>query len=183
MTNIEEVINEHEINEILKQTCSPSQEQILKVLEKAAEKKGLNLRDAGFLLNITDEKLIEKMFSVSGKIKNEIYGERLVFFAPLYVSSFCINNCDYCGFHCGYGCPLCSLLHHRAFTGLSRFSFSGKEKYPQDDFNIFLRNRRGFNSYRTWRGRPGSSFPELPHRDVYHRRSAHDCLCYSLCFW
>ena len=100
MTNIEEVINEHEINEILKQTCSPSQEQILKVLEKAAEKKGLNLRDAGFLLNITDEKLIEKMFSVSGKIKNEIYGERLVFFAPLYVSSFCINNCDYCGFHC-----------------------------------------------------------------------------------
>ncbi len=99
MPNIKEVVNEKEINDILRETKKPTSKVILDILKKASQKNGLTLREVGFLLNNEDKKLIEKMFQVSGKIKNEIYGERLVFFAPLYLSSFCVNDCDYCGFH------------------------------------------------------------------------------------
>jgi len=99
MSNVKDIINEKEILGILEETKKPSSNIILNVLKKAAEKKGLTLREVGFLLNTEDPKLIEKMFQVSGKIKKEIYGERLVFFAPLYLSNYCINDCEYCGFH------------------------------------------------------------------------------------
>ncbi len=100
MLDVRDVIDERNIHKILEETKKPQSAIILKILEKASKKKGLMLKEVGFLLNTEDPKLIEKMFLVSGKIKREIYGERLVFFAPLYLSSFCINDCDYCGFHC-----------------------------------------------------------------------------------
>ncbi len=50
-------------------------------------------------MNLNDTELKQELFNTAGWIKNEIYGERLVFFAPLYISDFCINNCDYCNFH------------------------------------------------------------------------------------
>ena len=99
MPNIKEVINEKEIYEILENTRNTSSNKILKILNKALKKKGLTLEEVGYLLNTEDKTLIEKMFQTSGKIKKEIYGERLVFFAPLYLSNFCINDCKYCGFH------------------------------------------------------------------------------------
>ncbi len=99
MPNIKEVIDEEKIFNILEKTKNPSSGIILKILSTALEKRGLSLEEIGFLLNIENPKLIEKMFMVSGKIKKEIYGERLVFFAPLYLSSFCVNDCGYCGFH------------------------------------------------------------------------------------
>lgn len=99
MPNIKEVVSEKEILEILEETKKPSSDIILEILKKASDKKGLTLKEVGFLLNTEDPKLIEKMFQVSGKIKKEIYGERLVFFAPLYLSNYCINDCEYCGFH------------------------------------------------------------------------------------
>jgi 2-iminoacetate synthase len=105
MVNVEEIINEEEIFKILEETKNPSQETVLKILNKALKKEGLDLEDVAYLLNIENPELIEKMFETSGKIKKEIYGERLVFFAPLYLSSFCVNDCDYCGFHCRNPAP------------------------------------------------------------------------------
>jgi 2-iminoacetate synthase len=105
MTNVKDVINEKNIQGILEETRKPSSGIILEILKKASKKKGLTLKEVGFLLNTENPKLIEKMFRVSGKIKNEIYGERLVFFAPLYLSSFCVNDCDYCGFRCRNPAP------------------------------------------------------------------------------
>jgi 2-iminoacetate synthase len=99
MPKIEDVVNEKEIWEILRETQNSSAGIVLDILKKALEKKGLTLKEVGFLLNTEDPELIKKMFEVSGKIKKEIYGERLVFFAPLYISNYCINDCDYCGFH------------------------------------------------------------------------------------
>lgn len=100
MLNIKEVIDENKIWRILKETEKNYSEKVIeKILKKALEKKGLSLEEVGYLLHTKKSELIEKMFSVSGRIKNEIYGERLVFFAPLYLSSFCVNDCDYCGFH------------------------------------------------------------------------------------
>ncbi len=96
---IKEIIDEEEINEILERTKSPSDFEIHKILKEAKKKKGLNLEEVGYLLNTKKPKLIKKIFKIASKIKKDIYGERLVFFAPLYVSNFCINDCEYCGFH------------------------------------------------------------------------------------
>lgn len=99
MPKIKEVVDEREIHRILEDTKKSKSDKIYKILKKASKKKGLKLEEAGFLLNTEDPRLIEEMFKISGRIKGEIYGERLVFFAPLYVSNFCVNDCEYCGFH------------------------------------------------------------------------------------
>ena len=99
MPNTKEVLDEEKLFKILEETKNPSPKKIQNILSRALKKKGLTLKEASCLLNTDDQKLIKKMFQASAKIKNEIYGERLVFFAPLYLSNFCVNNCDYCGFH------------------------------------------------------------------------------------
>lgn len=99
MPKIEQIISEKKINGILAKTKKSSSRQISTILKKALNKKGLSLEEVGYLLNTNEPSLIQKMFKTAGRIKKEIYGERLVFFAPLYLSSFCVNDCDYCGFH------------------------------------------------------------------------------------
>lgn len=93
------IINEEYIYKILEKVKNPSQKQVLDVLLKAKEKRGLSLEDAGVLLYLSDNKLKDQLFKVAARIKDEIYGERIVFFAPLYVSDFCVNNCRYCNFN------------------------------------------------------------------------------------
>lgn len=93
------LLDEEKIFEILEETSNPSPTQVLDVLNKANQKKGLSLTDVGILVNTKDQDLVEKMFQCASRIKQDIYGERLVLFAPLYVSNYCVNDCDYCGFH------------------------------------------------------------------------------------
>jgi 2-iminoacetate synthase len=99
MPRIKEILDEKEIFAILEETLNPTPGQVVEVLKKGLRKKGLSLMEVATLLHTQDPRLIEKLFGTAGKIKWEIYGERLVLFAPLYVSSFCINDCEYCGFH------------------------------------------------------------------------------------
>jgi 2-iminoacetate synthase len=100
-----DIVNERKINNILKKTKNPSKNEILKILDKALEKKGLELEEIGYLLHVEDPDLLKKMFESAHQIKKEIYGERLVFFAPFYASSYCVNDCEYCGFHCRNSAP------------------------------------------------------------------------------
>ena len=60
--------------------------------------KGLTLQELAVLIN-ADPEHTQEMFKTAGHIKKEIYGERLVLFAPLYISNYCVNDCEYCGFH------------------------------------------------------------------------------------
>ncbi|MFH1777217.1 MAG: [FeFe] hydrogenase H-cluster radical SAM maturase HydG [Candidatus Omnitrophota bacterium] len=92
------VIDQEQIGDILKETKNPSFSETYAVITKAEEKKGLSQKDTAVLLNCQDEKIIKNIFDLAKKIKNDIYGERLVLFAPLYVSNACNNNCLYCGF-------------------------------------------------------------------------------------
>jgi 2-iminoacetate synthase len=94
-----DIIDEHDIEDTLRKTKSPSLEVISGILSKARLKKGLTLEDAGYLVNAADPACLKDIFLVAGKVKEEIYGERLVFFAPLYISDYCVNDCDYCSFH------------------------------------------------------------------------------------
>ncbi len=95
----QKIIDEQKIVKILSENEEPSDSEVDEILEKGMEKKGLSLEEVGVLLNIVKEEHKEKLFRVASTIKNEIYGERLVFFAPLYVSDFCVNDCEYCNFH------------------------------------------------------------------------------------
>lgn len=71
---------------------------VKELLQKAKECKGLSHREASVLLNITDETTLQDMFKTAKEIKEKIYGKRIVIFAPLYVSNYCVNNCEYCGY-------------------------------------------------------------------------------------
>ena len=69
------------------------------LLNRAADCKGLTHREAAVLLACDQPDLNEKMFSLAKKIKEELYGQRIVLFALLYLSNYCINSCVYCPYH------------------------------------------------------------------------------------
>ena len=69
------------------------------ILARAAERKGLSHREAAVLLESDDPEIVERIFKLAREIKNHIYGNRIVMFAPLYLSNYCINGCVYCPYH------------------------------------------------------------------------------------
>ncbi len=76
-----------------------NRELIEKVIKKASESKGLNHKEAALLLACDQTDLIERIFKLAREIKQEIYGNRIVMFAPLYLSNYCVNSCLYCPYH------------------------------------------------------------------------------------
>ena len=69
------------------------------VLEKARAFKGLTHREAALLLECDDHEIIERIYSLANEIKHHFYGNRIVMFAPLYLSNYCVNGCVYCPYH------------------------------------------------------------------------------------
>ena len=105
----EEFINNEEILETLEyaEKNKNNRELIEQILEKAAPKKtgrgvecsGLSHREASVLLACDDPEVIEKIYALARKIKEAFYGDRIVMFAPLYLSNYCVNQCVYCPYH------------------------------------------------------------------------------------
>ena len=77
---------------------TPSESELNDILNKARQLKGLNLGDVAKLLCVEDEAQIGKILDTAHYCKEEIYGKRLVLFAPIYTGNACVNNCVYCGF-------------------------------------------------------------------------------------
>jgi len=75
------------------------------ILKKAALADGLTLEEVAVLLSVDDPELTKELFKTAIAVKQAIYGNRLVLFAPLYVSDFCINKCVYCGYGAGHKFP------------------------------------------------------------------------------
>lgn len=75
-------------------------DEIDRILSKAKKYKGLTHREAAILLEVDDEETLERMYKIAKEVKEKIYGRRIVLFAPLYLSSYCVNNCKYCGYRC-----------------------------------------------------------------------------------
>ncbi len=69
------------------------------LIERAADCKGLSHREAALLLECDQEDLLQRMFALAREIKQRIYGNRIVMFAPLYLSNHCVNSCTYCPYH------------------------------------------------------------------------------------
>jgi len=97
-----EFIDDAEVLESISEgkRLSKSKAEIDKILEKAREYKGLTHKEAAVLLEIDDDETLERMYRIAREVKEEIYGKRIVLFAPLYLSSYCVNNCKYCGYKC-----------------------------------------------------------------------------------
>lgn len=72
--------------------------KVSKIIEKSVNKEKLTHDDVCVLLNTDDDKSLELIYKEATRIKNDLYGNRVVLFAPLYVSDFCTNNCTYCGY-------------------------------------------------------------------------------------
>ena len=71
---------------------------IASILDKAKNFKGLSHREAAVLMEVKDSGALEEIYSLAKQVKEHIYGRRIVIFAPLYLSDYCINNCSYCGY-------------------------------------------------------------------------------------
>ena len=91
-------IDHARIEGILEATKNVSDEAIDAVIEKAKKREGLELEDVAVLLQAHSKEQIDKIYNLASEIKQSIYGNRVVLFAPLYVSNYCVNNCLYCGY-------------------------------------------------------------------------------------
>ena len=74
-------------------------ELIDKILDKARERKGLSHREAAVLLDCEIPEKNDEIFKLANEIKQDYYGNRIVLFAPLYLSNYCVNGCVYCPYH------------------------------------------------------------------------------------
>ena len=92
------VIDEGKIEKTLADSVSKDAGKVRDILAKSLELKGLSDEEAATLSGISDPELLAELFAAARKVKNEIYGRRLVLFAPLYVSNLCDNECLYCAF-------------------------------------------------------------------------------------
>ncbi|SDP49408.1 [FeFe] hydrogenase H-cluster radical SAM maturase HydG [Desulforhopalus singaporensis] len=82
----------------LKGVRSPDEHRLDEILDKATLLNGLSLEDAAVLLAVQDPRQIQRIMTTAKQVKQAIYGNRIVIFAPLYIGNHCVNNCLYCGF-------------------------------------------------------------------------------------
>ena len=136
-------IDEAAIAQALTQGARHDTARVREVLAKALELKGIAPDEAAVLMNVSDPGLLAEIFDTAKRIKHEIYGRRLVLFAPLYVSNLCANECLYCAFRASN-----KALKRRALTqaevareveslvdeGHKRILLVAGESYPGEGF-------------------------------------------------
>ena len=100
-TIAEEFISDSEIRDTMQYAAANggNRELIKSILDKARACKGIDHREAAVLLECNQPDLIEEMFNLAREIKHRFYGNRIVMFAPLYLSNYCVNGCVYCPYH------------------------------------------------------------------------------------
>lgn len=97
----EEFISDAEIRETLDyaEKNKDNISLVKSILEKAKERKGLFHREASVLLACEDKEIEKELYALANQIKKDFYGNRIVMFAPLYLSNYCVNGCVYCPYH------------------------------------------------------------------------------------
>jgi 2-iminoacetate synthase len=90
-------ISEKEIEGMLG-NGQPTREELREIISKSLNKQRLSMQDTATLIKATDPELVEEIKAGARLLKEQVYGKRIVLFAPLYVGNLCINNCEYCGF-------------------------------------------------------------------------------------
>ena len=151
----QKVWNELEAN----QTAYPA--KVREILSKASEMKGLDMADVAALTSVNDPELLREIFETANKVKETIYGKRLVLFAPLYISNLCKNECLYCAFRASN-----KSIERRALTqeeiaretevlinqGHKRILLVAGESYPDEGFEYLLKAVRSIYKVKTDHG-------------------------------
>jgi 2-iminoacetate synthase len=140
-------INETQIFETLSRCAAPDARRIDDILAHAREMKGISADEVAALCTVSDPEQMAALFETARLIKDEIYGRRLVVFAPLYVSNLCGNECLYCAFRARN-----TAIKRRSLTsaeiaqetrilidqGHKRVLLVAGESYPQQGFQYIL---------------------------------------------
>ncbi|NCC45192.1 MAG: [FeFe] hydrogenase H-cluster radical SAM maturase HydG, partial [Clostridia bacterium] len=97
----EEFISHEEVMETLEYADKNKEnlELIDQIIEKAKLRKGLTHKEASVLLACENEEKNQEIYALAEQIKKDFYGNRIVMFAPLYLSNYCVNGCVYCPYH------------------------------------------------------------------------------------
>lgn len=97
----EEFISDSEIRETMAyaRENKDNLELIKSILQKASDCKGITHREAALLLECDNVDIINEIYDIAKEIKHKFYGNRIVMFAPLYLSNYCVNGCVYCPYH------------------------------------------------------------------------------------
>ncbi|MGQ8336758.1 [FeFe] hydrogenase H-cluster radical SAM maturase HydG [Sunxiuqinia sp. A32] len=154
-------INEGQISDILQKYSKPDQAQVKDVITKAQELKGLNLEDVAVLTGINDPLQLHELFETANFIKDTIYGNRLVIFAPLYISNLCANECTYCAFRAKNKGITRKVLNQEEIAnetialinqGHKRLLMVAGEAYPKQGFQYVLESIRTLYESKTDKG-------------------------------
>jgi 2-iminoacetate synthase len=141
-------IDEERIEATLAYGSEKDSVRVREVLDKALELKGLDSGEVAVLMAVSDPELLGELFDAARRVKEEIYGRRLVLFAPMYVSNLCSNECLYCAFR-----KTNSGVKRRALTqeevaretkilieqGHKRVLLVAGESYPVEGFSYILK--------------------------------------------
>ncbi|MDR1869418.1 MAG: [FeFe] hydrogenase H-cluster radical SAM maturase HydG, partial [Treponema sp.] len=95
----ENFINRKYIEDLLEDAKYTDDASISRALDKAEKGETLTHGEVAALLKTDNPEHIDRIFETAGKIKRRIYGNRIVMFAPLYISDYCVNRCAYCSFN------------------------------------------------------------------------------------
>ena len=98
MEKEEDFINEEEIERFLDRNKNVEARKVRDIIQKSLSIERLEPEETAALLNVQDDDLWEEIFWAAGEVKRRVYDNRIVTFAPLYLSNFCVNNCAYCAF-------------------------------------------------------------------------------------
>ncbi|HAZ37240.1 MAG TPA: [FeFe] hydrogenase H-cluster radical SAM maturase HydG, partial [Clostridiaceae bacterium] len=96
--NAEDFIDDEKIWNEIKEGENADKSEIREIIAKSKSKVRLNPDETAKLIGVNGDELLDEMFKAAREIKEDVYGKRIVFFAPLYVGNKCMNNCVYCGF-------------------------------------------------------------------------------------
>jgi 2-iminoacetate synthase len=95
--NSTDFINDDHLSALACQPA-PSKSRFQEILAKSLSKQPLTLDETAALLAVSEPEMIQEIFDTARRLKREVYGNRIVLFAPLYIGNNCVNDCRYCGF-------------------------------------------------------------------------------------
>lgn len=98
LVNGDDFIDHSRISGILLQKLKPSKNLVREIFSKSLQIETLTPEEVFLLMNLEDEELVQEMKVTAAAVKKKVYDNRIVTFAPLYLSDHCVNNCLYCGF-------------------------------------------------------------------------------------
>jgi 2-iminoacetate synthase len=121
-------IDTDEINDFLAK-ADTSRDNILRIINKSLDKNRLSMPDVAALVQTESEELIKLIKDGAKQLKEKVYGNRIVLFAPLYVGNLCSNNCEYCGFKSSNTNAIRkTLTHHELVENVKALEQNGQKR-------------------------------------------------------